>query len=53
MDVIPLDASLVKGSHGRIDVNDSEKAIFIGNGESERTISPTSICDSLLSQIFD
>lgn len=31
LDVIPLDAKLVKGSHGRDDVTDSEKPVFIGS----------------------
>lgn len=31
LDVIPLDAKLVKGSHGRDDVPDSEKPVFIGS----------------------
>ncbi len=30
MDVIPLDATLVKGSHGRDNVSESEQPIFIG-----------------------
>ncbi len=32
LDVIPLDATLVKGSHGRDKVDDSEKPVFIGGG---------------------
>ncbi|MES2982664.1 MAG: nucleotide pyrophosphatase/phosphodiesterase family protein [Verrucomicrobiota bacterium] len=31
LDVIPLDAKLVKGSHGRDDVPDSEKPVLIGS----------------------
>lgn len=31
LQVIPLDAKLVKGSHGRDDVPDSEKPVFIGS----------------------
>lgn len=31
LDVIPLDATLVKGSHGRDDVPDSEKPVLIGS----------------------
>ncbi len=30
LDVIPLDASLVKGSHGRDDVSEAEKPVLIG-----------------------
>ncbi len=32
MEVIPLDASLVKGSHGRDRVPDGERPVFIGSG---------------------
>ena len=38
MDVIPLDASLVKGSHGRIPENHDEWPIFVGP-ESEVSVS--------------
>ncbi len=31
LEVIPLDAKLVKGSHGRDDVPDTEKPVFIGS----------------------
>ncbi len=34
MEVIPLDASLVKGSHGRCDVAPGEQAIVIGSKQS-------------------
>jgi predicted AlkP superfamily pyrophosphatase or phosphodiesterase len=33
MDVIPLDASLVKGSHGRIPASKADWPVFIGNDE--------------------
>ena len=32
MDVIPLDADLVKGSHGRDDVEEEEQPVAIGVG---------------------
>jgi len=32
LDVIPLDSNLVKGSHGRDNVPDSEQPVFIGKG---------------------
>jgi hypothetical protein len=35
MDVIPLDANLVKGSHGRDTVPESEQPVAIGAGASE------------------
>lgn len=33
LDVIPLDASLVKGSHGRDDVPEDEQPVFISRGQ--------------------
>ena len=33
LEVIPLDPSLVKGSHGRDQVPDSEKPVLIGSSE--------------------
>jgi hypothetical protein len=36
LDIIPLDASLVKGSHGRIDNPNSKSPVFIGNSRSEK-----------------
>ncbi|MBK1832222.1 alkaline phosphatase family protein [Verrucomicrobiaceae bacterium R5-34] len=39
LDVIPLDASLVKGSHGRDRVPESEQPIFIGKGAESVTSS--------------
>jgi len=35
LDVIPLDAKLVKGSHGRDDVDESEMPLIIGNIQHE------------------
>lgn len=52
MDVIPLDASLVKGSHGRIGLNDEDKAIFISKLENAAAIDPTTIRNILLDKIF-
>jgi predicted AlkP superfamily pyrophosphatase or phosphodiesterase len=52
MNVIPLDASLVKGSHGAVDLEDEDKAIFIGNQEFKTTIEPTDINDIVLKQVF-
>ncbi|MDG2400249.1 MAG: alkaline phosphatase family protein [Akkermansiaceae bacterium] len=37
MDVIPLDASLVKGSHGRDTVSQEEQPVAIGNGAGQVT----------------
>ncbi len=52
MDFIPLDASLVKGSHGRIQLKDADKAVYIGHKGIESNLSPTAIHDIILSQIF-
>lgn len=52
MDVIPLDASLIKGSHGRVNLQDEDKAVFIGNHGRQDSISPTEIHDLILNKIF-
>jgi predicted AlkP superfamily pyrophosphatase or phosphodiesterase len=36
LDVIPLDASLVKGSHGRIDNASAQQPVFIGNSDRDQ-----------------
>ncbi|SHM38794.1 Predicted pyrophosphatase or phosphodiesterase, AlkP superfamily [Cyclobacterium lianum] len=46
MDVIPLDASLVKGSHGRISESDLDWPVLVRNGASEverEKVDPTAI----------
>jgi len=52
MNVIPLDATLVKGSHGAINLDDDDKAIFIGNHSETNNLEPTAIHDLMLNQIF-
>ena len=52
MDFIPLDASLVKGSHGRIQLKDEDKAVFIGQQSIKSNLSPTAIHDIILAQVF-
>ena len=52
MDFIPLDASLVKGSHGRIQLKDEDKAVYIGKQEVTTHLSPTAIHDIILAQVF-
>ena len=52
MDVIPLDATLVKGSHGRCNLADEDKAILAGANLSADTLAPTAIHDLLLTKIF-
>jgi predicted AlkP superfamily pyrophosphatase or phosphodiesterase len=46
-DIIPLDASLVKGSHGRIDNPASKSPLFIGNRNSEK-IAATGVSAEIL-----
>ncbi len=56
MNVIPLDASLVKGSHGRVTANADDGPIFIS---SERRLLPdgpvmaTTVKDLILRHVFD
>ena len=56
MDVIPLDASLVKGSHGRITANAADGPLFIS---SEARLSPddpvaaTAVKDIVLRHVFE
>jgi len=51
MDVIPLDASLVKGSHGRTDVPEGYKPVFIGNANSTK-IMADKVFDEIMNAIF-
>ncbi len=48
MDVIPLDASLVKGSHGTCPKNPDEWPVLIGTGASPTPIAATAVRDRLL-----
>ena len=50
MDVIPLDASLVKGSHGRDDVPESEQPVYIG---PETPGSAVEVHDALISALTE
>ncbi|MFC3416188.1 alkaline phosphatase family protein [Algoriphagus hitonicola] len=45
MDVIPLDASLVKGAHGRIPESDKDKPVFISGSDlnSKEKLQPTEV----------
>ena len=52
MNVIPLDASLVRGSHGHLAESDLDKAIFIGDMTRQTNISPVEIKDLLLRHIM-
>ena len=54
MDVIPLDATLVKGAHGRISESDLDKPVFVTQDldlfESEK-IQPTAIFDLIIKSV--
>lgn len=55
MDVIPLDATLVKGSHGRISLNKKDHPVFITHNHNllkTSEIAPTEVYDLLLKQLF-
>jgi hypothetical protein len=54
MDVIPLDASLVKGSHGRISESDLDKPIFVTQSSSilsGSTIQPTQVAEIIMKMV--
>ncbi len=54
MDVIPLDATLVKGAHGRISESDLDKPLFVSQDESlfeSEKIQPTSVFDLILKAV--
>lgn len=50
MDVIPLDATLVKGAHGRIPESDLDKPVFVSDSSINSTdkIQPTEVFDLIL-----
>lgn len=53
MDVIPLDATLVKGAHGRIPESDLDKPLLVADSgilEAER-IQPTSVFDLIIKAV--
>lgn len=50
LDVIPLDASLVKGSHGRIDNPAAQGPLFIGNADASQ-INATAVGTEILKQL--
>jgi len=45
MDVIPLDATLIKGSHGRTNIADDYKAVLITGEAQNKTVQPTDVFD--------
>ncbi len=55
LNVIPLNADLVKGSHGSINIDESYYPLFIHkdvNKNSDEIIEPTEICSRILDHIF-
>ena len=48
MDVIPLDASLVQGTHGRIDNEPGLQPVMLGGGHAGETLECTAVRDVIL-----
>lgn len=56
LNVIPLDASLVKGSHGAVNVNEKYYPLLIQEKKKAsptELIAPTEVCKLILNYIFD
>ena len=54
MDVIPLDATLVKGSHGSIDTSVEDRPLLVSQQAEllpDKTISPTHVIDLILAHL--
>jgi len=53
MDVIPLDATLVKGAHGRIPESDLDKPLLVGDSSIIHTdrIQPTAVFDLIIKAV--
>ena len=53
MDVIPLDATLVKGAHGRIPESDLDKPLFVSEASinSAEKIQPTAVFDLIIKAV--
>jgi predicted AlkP superfamily pyrophosphatase or phosphodiesterase len=52
LDIIPLDANLVKGSHGRTDNPAEQGPLFIGQGQKER-FEATEVYQAILDCVFE
>jgi predicted AlkP superfamily pyrophosphatase or phosphodiesterase len=53
MDVVPLDASLVRGSHGLVAADDLDRPIWIGDGPMPKSPSPmTAVRDGVLANLI-
>ncbi|MEM9157780.1 MAG: alkaline phosphatase family protein, partial [Verrucomicrobiota bacterium] len=51
MDVIPLDAGLVRGSHGRVPSDESEWPLLIGKGVGERDLDSGEVYEAILKAV--
>ena len=51
MNVIPLDATLVRGSHGRIPEDDLDKAVYIGDMTGSGKLEPHELQDMILAHM--
>jgi predicted AlkP superfamily pyrophosphatase or phosphodiesterase len=52
LDVIPLDASLVKGSHGRMPARDEDGPLIIGDELPDGPVAATAVKDILIRGVF-
>ena len=52
MDVIPLDARLVKGTHGRVDNEPSLQPVMLGGGHVGETLACNCVRDIVLEHVF-
>jgi hypothetical protein len=59
LNVIPLNANLVKGSHGAVNVGEDYYPVLIqdrtidSSQKDGKLVKPTSICDLILDHIFE
>lgn len=53
MDVIPLDASLVKGSHGRVSESELDWPVLVTPGETQGNVEPTAIFSLIYDQVME
>jgi hypothetical protein len=55
-DIIPLDANLVKGSHGAVNIDEKYYPLLIQDNTKaspSEFIAPTDVCELILNHIFD
>jgi len=52
LDVVPLDAGVVKGSHGRVEMPDGLGPVLMGAGEQGQTLPMESVKSQILGSIF-